>query len=470
MKHQYALRGVLIFIPLLYLISFLFVFLPQREAEAIPAFARKYDLRCNACHTREPRLNPFGERFLENGYQIPGTEDGGVTGKINLGPVSVDPTRFIIAVRLRGQVVEYFKYTDIPVTNEEGEKEELEDQINLATPDIVNLFFAGTLAKNVSFFFELEGNARLEETGFERAFFLIDNIGLPGLASVRIGRFDPSAYFSYPTHRQMLGPIQPLVDEELPLPAGLLRAPLVPNAWALKFFGLFDGEGNGLLPLRPSLFNSPAEIGIDVHGRPFGRFFLYQAGIVHGTAAGVEDFNKNKDYYFMGRVDVGGSNFFSASASAFYYKANESIRLPQPPLPPPTPGAYTDLTRWGLGANVRWKMVDIYGAYVKDKIDDISPMPAMLQANFDDDAWGATVEVDVLAREWLVLSARYDKMDAGGLVAVKANSSALGLQAKFYPVDNFGVFVRNDINLEDDGTGPLQRTRNSFLVGTDFAF
>jgi len=26
-------------------------------AAAVPAFARQYDLQCNACHTRPPRLN-----------------------------------------------------------------------------------------------------------------------------------------------------------------------------------------------------------------------------------------------------------------------------------------------------------------------------------------------------------------------------------------------------------------------------
>jgi hypothetical protein len=46
------------------------------SAQAVPAFARKYDVTCNVCHTRQPRLNAYGQRFLENGYQLPGTEDG----------------------------------------------------------------------------------------------------------------------------------------------------------------------------------------------------------------------------------------------------------------------------------------------------------------------------------------------------------------------------------------------------------
>ncbi len=455
--------------PIMFLLFILFAFSAPNDAAALPAYARKYNLRCNVCHTREPRLNPFGEKFMENGYQLPGTEDGGLTGKINLGPVSLDPTRYIMAVRMRAQALEWFKFTD------KGSGEEFENQLNIAAPDILNILFAGTLKKNISYFFELEGNVRHEEFGLERGFFILNNLGGYNIAGLRVGKFDPSPYFSYPTHRQFLLPIQPKVEEGEALPGALKRAPLVPNAFAVKFFGLFDGEGNGLLPLLPFFFNSPAELGIDLHGRPFGPAFLYQVGMLQGGGADVEDFNQEKDFYFMGRVDLGSSNFLSGSVSAFYYMANSSVRVPGMVMNPDTgmmqmgPGEFGDVTRWGIGANVRWKMLDLYGAYIADKVESTDKIPMMMRPNFDEDAWGLTVELDILAREWLMLSTRFDHMNAGGMKAVKANNTVLGLQAKFYPVDNFGFIIRNDINLEDDGVHPLQRTRNSFMVGAEFA-
>ncbi len=47
------------------------------EASAIPAFARRYETTCHSCHQfHYPRLNSFGRRFRENGYQYPdGAED-----------------------------------------------------------------------------------------------------------------------------------------------------------------------------------------------------------------------------------------------------------------------------------------------------------------------------------------------------------------------------------------------------------
>lgn len=46
-----------------------------REAQAIPAFARKYDFACSVCHVAGfPKLNDFGNGFRDRGYQL-GTEE-----------------------------------------------------------------------------------------------------------------------------------------------------------------------------------------------------------------------------------------------------------------------------------------------------------------------------------------------------------------------------------------------------------
>ena len=60
------------------------------EAQAVPAFARKYNTNCMDWHTAPPMLNAFGQRFLEKGYQLPGTEDGCSTGKKKFGDLNLD--------------------------------------------------------------------------------------------------------------------------------------------------------------------------------------------------------------------------------------------------------------------------------------------------------------------------------------------------------------------------------------------
>ena len=44
------------------------------ECEAVPYFARKYDVRCAKCHLLPPALNEFGQRFAANGYKLEGLE------------------------------------------------------------------------------------------------------------------------------------------------------------------------------------------------------------------------------------------------------------------------------------------------------------------------------------------------------------------------------------------------------------
>ena len=39
-------------------------------AEAIPAFARKYQFSCSTCHAPVPRLKPFGEAFAARGFRL----------------------------------------------------------------------------------------------------------------------------------------------------------------------------------------------------------------------------------------------------------------------------------------------------------------------------------------------------------------------------------------------------------------
>jgi hypothetical protein len=59
----------------LYSITILVIaFILPVKTQAIPAFARKYGYNCNMCHTGYTKLNDVGQRFRDNGYQIPGQE------------------------------------------------------------------------------------------------------------------------------------------------------------------------------------------------------------------------------------------------------------------------------------------------------------------------------------------------------------------------------------------------------------
>src|SRR5215472_7470212 len=59
-----------------------------QRANAIPAFARKYGLRCSACHEAWPQLNPFGQKFKDNGYQLMNDRDAPIWQNPSYWPVT----------------------------------------------------------------------------------------------------------------------------------------------------------------------------------------------------------------------------------------------------------------------------------------------------------------------------------------------------------------------------------------------
>src|ERR1700747_490782 len=60
----------------------------SQPANALPAFARKYGLRCSACHESWPMLNYFGEKFKDNGYQLMDDRDAPIWQNPSYCPVT----------------------------------------------------------------------------------------------------------------------------------------------------------------------------------------------------------------------------------------------------------------------------------------------------------------------------------------------------------------------------------------------
>jgi hypothetical protein len=58
----------------------------------IPAFARKYGLRCSACHTVWPELSAFGQRFKDNGYQLGNDRDSPIWQSNGYWPIAMRTT------------------------------------------------------------------------------------------------------------------------------------------------------------------------------------------------------------------------------------------------------------------------------------------------------------------------------------------------------------------------------------------
>ncbi len=453
-KHA-AIRAAITGLALLSGISALSV----QPAQAIPAFARKYTLDCVACHTAPPRLNTFGERFLENGYQLPGTEDGGITGKKSLGDLSLDDFANYTGVRLRGNVLRshHFKQQNPPI----ADRGTVHNNSEFGFPEIFSLFTAGSLTKNIGFFAELESNLEESSTGIERAFMTFNNLGGNNLVNIRVGRIDPSATFSFSTLRQQLEFVGDSVNTSTNM---VQRAGLFPLAASAKFYGLHNRSGSVISPYAPSLYNAVAETGIEVRGRPFGDWFMYQIGLLNGANETFGDSNRGKDVYGAVRFDYARTAHFSASLSGFAYLGNSNATILTG-----TGQADVNWHRYGIAAHVRYKMFDLYGMYTLDRI---AHMPTAALTSFDTSASGLSLALDTYVTNRTLLSLRYDHMDAGGDLSQRTSQSFAGFQLKQYLRSNVAIFARTDHNLRraEDGNAAARNLRHALFAGIDIAY
>src|SRR3989449_680302 len=147
--------------------------LAVHKTEAIPAFARKYGLRCSACHTAWPELNAFGQRFKDNGSQLGNDRDS---------PMWQAPAYWPIAMRTTPQW--HLESTTHQVTDAApAGKTVSQTGFDLSGVDFLLL---GTLHKNITFglvpTLDADGT-----TGLEAAFVRVDNLGQSPWANLKVG-------------------------------------------------------------------------------------------------------------------------------------------------------------------------------------------------------------------------------------------------------------------------------------------
>ncbi|MEK7702690.1 MAG: hypothetical protein AAB317_01850 [Nitrospirota bacterium] len=459
--------------------------LTASPAHAIPAFARKYNISCSSCHTKPPRLNPFGEAFHMAGFQIPTVSEGEIKGKRRIGRVMSEIDFLnIFSARTTGDFIRSYS----------GSQQE---EISITLPQDLSLYLAGAFTDGISYFFELEYEAigiegekedkfkEESQFGLGKEFFfmfhlptLFSRSGLSGMAGmadgsggmnhgsgsmihgpmVMAGKIDPSTNFSYPTNRQLILNLPGKVNPNL---GTIERFGLTPYAFASKFFGVMTADHKSVEVTRSVLYNTPGNLGIDTH-IVIGPA-LIQVGIMEGFESGPNDSNPKKDPYFMGRIDFGGANYLSGSLSSLVYRGYDTARVPIGG----NQTALVDWLRYGFAGNIRYRLLDLYGAFIWDTLKGL---PDGMAETFDKEASGFTIEGDYLITDQALLSMRYDQLNSGGLITKKANGKVLTAQARYYLRDNFSFYLRDSYNIEKTSKNPLQNFRNLVALGVDFDF
>ena len=458
-----------------------------QSVDAVPAFARQYDMQCNACHTRPPRLNRFGEQFHMMGFQIPSaSRPDGLVGSLK-DDGALKTVIDSLALRVSGGL---FEYSESP----------RETEVKFEPPDEIEFFVSRAITPNFSFFVEFEYEPNATEFDRNRGYFnrgntfglgkeaffmanlggLLGALGAPTMEMggqtmvgrhggftmhgpmLMAGKIDPNTNFSYATNRQLI------LDTELEFEkeegedkSKVQRLPIVPYAFASKFFGVFKDrrENEPQLVTDQVMYNTTGAPGADFHAM-FNDVVLGEVGFLREN----EGFNT----YAMVRYDILDRKELTFNVSALVNWGFGVVRAPDPDNHEQAGGQRLDRLRYGVAANARWKGLDVYGALIWDRIYGL---PSALRGEFDRTAMGLTVQADYLVHEKVLVSSRFDQLWAGGLKDEKLDGTVFTAQIRYYPWQNIAFFVRDSVNLrkfhEDN---PLRSWRNQLFVGIDWDF
>ena len=155
----------------------------SQSANALPAFARKYGLRCSACHESWPMLNYFGQKFKDNGYQLMNDRDSPIWQNPGYWPVTFRITP--IWHRVSTGKVQVDTYSGGTVSGSAIQR------VTTSGFDLSGLDFhtGGTLEKNFSFYV-LPSSDNTASFHFETVMARLDNLfGSPWL-NIKLGKFE----------------------------------------------------------------------------------------------------------------------------------------------------------------------------------------------------------------------------------------------------------------------------------------
>ena len=363
----------------------------RTNAEAIPAFARKYKTSCTTCHAAFPKLNAFGEAFRRNGYQIPEVDERYVKEKpVSLGapawkevwPEGIWPGEIPGAIPLSLFGSLFYRY-------------DVNSRVkhDFTFPSTIALESAGTLGEDVSFF----GSVSLIRSGNEFGglwrFFLKFNdtfsSSLPDrLLNVTIGQFEPSAVPVSNNRRLTYAPY--LIDT---------------------------------FTVGKNSFNFSNQRGIEIDGIIESRL-EYAVGIVNGNGTGKTDSTTNsadnnttkdaclKVGYKFGGIGLDGSGLISDKEDVLPEVKDEKslyvgvIGYSGKNKVVVSNSTYDDnFYRYGFTFDFNYKIFNLFGAVIQGEHSNPS-------GNFSDTSVSSYFsEADLAIYPWLIAAVRYGVAD-----------------------------------------------------------
>mgnify|MGYP001122519761 CR=1 FL=1 len=147
--------------------------IPAPAVKGIPAFARKYQISCQVCHSPAmPRLKAFGDEFAGNGFRM--TEYESPRHFIQTGDDRLSLFRELpVAIRMDGHVTYNF---------------DNRESTDVAAPFVVKILSGGEISDKLSYYFYFLFSERGEIAGLEDALLVYTDFLGTGI-NLTMGQF-----------------------------------------------------------------------------------------------------------------------------------------------------------------------------------------------------------------------------------------------------------------------------------------
>lgn len=436
-------------------------------ADAVPAFARKYETSCMTCHESFPRLSATGEAFRLNGFKFLDDEIYIKEDPVELGdeayknlwpkmavwPSSI-PGTVPLSVVMNSQI------------NYDVEERAGVPRTDFVFPNNVKLIGAGALGERTSFFVEVgfeqgggghgghgdeEGGVETEIEGWIQ---FEDLLGPENFLNLRVGTvgMQELGLFTARDHNRMT--INPYLYSSWSLPT-------------VDHHELEEITGDDPPPeFDRNPFRLHGQPGIEVNG--FGKRWRYAVGIVNGNGS-ASDNNSEKDLYLQLAYKFGGRTFDGSSSegsalgsgepwrddsvmlSLFGYYGTETVEFDE---------TNEEDTFWRIGPGIRWKYnrLALNTGYIFGKNDgaygSLADTFAEGSGSVESESW--FVEGEYVIYPWLTCMARYEgisfDLDSALFDDPDTELQRLVLGSKALIRANLSLALEGRFNTKEEGT------------------
>lgn len=399
------------------------IFTPS--ASATSQWARKYGMSCTTCHTAFPRLTHYGERFMWNGYQDPDAEelDGNTKGKKQINDnLAIDRVSNLLGFRLNLDIARW----DSNAVTDDGKKE---DAVTIGNANWIQFFVAGSIAKNISFFTEME----FKDTSLHVSWWKVGFHNLFGtqLANVIVGNLPTREYGAYPNRLRILGTVKGDIF-------GVKSSGGAAAAAA-------DGDVIDESPLNSS------------GSRPGIQYYAYKGPVVAWTGISAGDsgtsgqlgHDQNQDLHYWGGLRLGipesmESDFEGSAISVWGYKGMDTKNFDGVNAPTEE----NDYTRFSVEGTVRYGNFEVMAAYLVGN-DDNWDLSTGRDVDYDGVSIVGGYMTTLSTGKLLHYALQYDKVNSDDISSLEKEYISPAIS--YFPYENIRIGLYARIDVENSG-------------------